>query len=68
MLVVFMHESSLMANDYNLLYDNCFVGKKTVSFDGWEKIDAVELARGEAAGKSREKVVTVKEMLKIACS
>lgn len=30
------------------------------------KIDAEEVARGAAAGKPREKVVSVEEMLKIA--
>lgn len=36
-----------------------------VSFDGWRKIDKVEIEKGEKVGKPREKIVDVKEMLKI---
>ena len=41
-------------------------GRTYVSYQGWKAIDAAELARGEAAGKLREKVVTIDEMVKIA--
>lgn len=38
-------------------------GVKVVSFEDWKKIDAAEVARGQAVGKPREKFVDVKEML-----
>uniref|UniRef100_A0A8C4DU75 NADPH:adrenodoxin oxidoreductase, mitochondrial n=1 Tax=Dicentrarchus labrax TaxID=13489 RepID=A0A8C4DU75_DICLA len=38
-------------------------GVKPVIFSDWEKIDSVEMSRGEAAGKPREKLLTVEEML-----
>ncbi|XP_061564616.1 NADPH:adrenodoxin oxidoreductase, mitochondrial [Cololabis saira] len=41
-------------------------GVKPVTFSDWEKIDGVELQRGEACGKPREKILTVEEMLKVA--
>lgn len=44
------------------------LGKSTVSFSDWEKIDAEELARGELVGKSREKITTTDEMLLVANS
>lgn len=37
-----------------------------VSWAGWRALDAAELARGAAAGKSREKFVSVPEMLDLA--
>ncbi|NWJ12169.1 ADRO protein, partial [Crypturellus undulatus] len=40
-------------------------GVRPVSFSDWEKIDAVEVARGKAAGKPREKIVDPKEMLQL---
>lgn len=40
---------------------------RVVSFDDWKKIDAAEIERGEAAGKPREKFVTVQGMLS-ACN
>lgn len=40
-------------------------GLVTVSFDGWKKIDRVEVERGKAVGKPREKIVSIQEMLKI---
>ncbi|XP_041076598.1 NADPH:adrenodoxin oxidoreductase, mitochondrial isoform X2 [Polyodon spathula] len=41
-------------------------GVTPVSFAGWEKIDAVETARGMAVGKPREKLVDLRDMLKVA--
>uniref|UniRef100_A0A8C3ASD5 NADPH:adrenodoxin oxidoreductase, mitochondrial n=1 Tax=Cyclopterus lumpus TaxID=8103 RepID=A0A8C3ASD5_CYCLU len=43
-------------------------GVKPVTFSDWEKIDRVELSRGEAVGKPREKLLTVEEMLQVARS
>ncbi|XP_062495856.1 NADPH:adrenodoxin oxidoreductase, mitochondrial isoform X1 [Pezoporus occidentalis] len=40
-------------------------GVRPVSFSDWEKIDAAEMARGKAAGKPREKIVDLQEMLRI---
>ncbi|XP_061311485.1 NADPH:adrenodoxin oxidoreductase, mitochondrial [Pezoporus flaviventris] len=40
-------------------------GVRPVSFSDWEKIDAAEVARGKAAGKPREKIVDLQEMLRI---
>lgn len=39
---------------------------RVVSFDDWKKIDAAEIERGKAAGKPREKFITVEEMLAAA--
>ena len=36
---------------------------RVVSFDDWRKIDKAELDAGKAAGKAREKFVTVQDML-----
>lgn len=41
-------------------------GVKPVTFSDWEKIDLVETQRGEAMGRPREKLLTVKEMLDVA--
>ncbi|XP_028424127.1 NADPH:adrenodoxin oxidoreductase, mitochondrial isoform X2 [Perca flavescens] len=41
-------------------------GVKPVTFSDWEKIDIVEMRRGEATGKPREKLLTVEEMLQVA--
>ncbi|XP_029383803.1 NADPH:adrenodoxin oxidoreductase, mitochondrial [Echeneis naucrates] len=41
-------------------------GVKSVSFSDWEKIDSVEMSRGEASGKPREKILTVEEMIQVA--
>jgi ferredoxin--NADP+ reductase len=38
-------------------------GVRVVSFADWQKIDAVEVERGKAKGKPREKIVSVEEML-----
>lgn len=39
---------------------------QTVSYEGWQKIDRVEQERGRQQEKVREKIVDVREMLKIA--
>ncbi|GCB79697.1 hypothetical protein scyTo_0018792 [Scyliorhinus torazame] len=41
-------------------------GIRPVSFSGWEKIDNVEVANGEKAGKPREKLLDVEEMVEVA--
>ncbi|XP_036394074.1 NADPH:adrenodoxin oxidoreductase, mitochondrial [Megalops cyprinoides] len=41
-------------------------GVSPVSFSDWEKIDTEEMKRGKAAGKPREKMLDVAEMLKAA--
>ncbi|KAM9336057.1 NADPH:adrenodoxin oxidoreductase, mitochondrial [Symphorus nematophorus] len=41
-------------------------GVKPVIFSDWEKIDGVEMSRGEFSGKPREKLLTVEEMLQVA--
>lgn len=41
-------------------------GVKAVDFNGWLKVDGQELDQGKAAGKVRQKVVEVAEMLKVA--
>lgn len=41
-------------------------GVKPVTFSDWEKIDNVEMMKGEASGKPREKLLTVEEMLQVA--
>jgi ferredoxin--NADP+ reductase len=40
-------------------------GTRVVSYADWRRIDAAEVARGAAAGKPREKFVTVGEMLRV---
>ncbi|XP_026523033.1 NADPH:adrenodoxin oxidoreductase, mitochondrial [Notechis scutatus] len=40
-------------------------GVQPVSFLDWEKIDAVEVARGKLAGKPREKIIDQEEMLEL---
>ena len=41
-------------------------GRPVLGFDEWRRIDELEVARGQAAGKVREKLVDVKEMLEVA--
>ncbi|KAI3365430.1 hypothetical protein L3Q82_010515 [Scortum barcoo] len=41
-------------------------GVKPVIFSDWEKINSIEMSRGEATGKPREKLLTVEEMLQVA--
>ncbi|KAM9774070.1 NADPH:adrenodoxin oxidoreductase, mitochondrial isoform X1 [Syngnathus typhle] len=41
-------------------------GVKPVTFSDWEKIDSVEMKRGESVGKPREKLLTVANMLEVA--
>ena len=40
-------------------------GIRLVSYVDWQKIDAAEIQRGEAAGKPREKFTRVEEMLEV---
>ncbi|XP_053426025.1 NADPH:adrenodoxin oxidoreductase, mitochondrial isoform X4 [Nycticebus coucang] len=40
-------------------------GVRPVSFSDWEKLDAEEVARGQGAGKPREKLVDPREMLQL---
>ncbi|MBI3069209.1 MAG: FAD-dependent oxidoreductase [Betaproteobacteria bacterium] len=40
-------------------------GVRVVSYADWQKIDAAEVRRGEAAGKPREKFTRVEEMLEV---
>jgi ferredoxin--NADP+ reductase len=40
-------------------------GVRVVSYPDWRRIDAAEVARGAAAGKPREKFVTVDDMLRV---
>ncbi|XP_072260043.1 NADPH:adrenodoxin oxidoreductase, mitochondrial isoform X2 [Pyxicephalus adspersus] len=42
-------------------------GIQPVSFSDWEKIDAVEAARGAEVGKPREKILDPEEMLQLVC-
>lgn len=37
-----------------------------VPFEGWKKIDAVEVERGAAIGKPREKLVDIRDMVQVA--
>jgi ferredoxin/flavodoxin---NADP+ reductase len=41
-------------------------GARVVDYDAWRRVDAVELERGKALGKVREKLANVDEMLAIA--
>jgi ferredoxin--NADP+ reductase len=41
-------------------------GVKVVDYDAWKRIDAAEVARGQAAGKPREKFVSIDEMIDAA--
>jgi ferredoxin--NADP+ reductase len=41
-------------------------GTRVVDYDAWRKVDAVELERGKALGKVREKLANVEDMLAIA--
>uniref|UniRef100_A0A3P9HFF7 NADPH:adrenodoxin oxidoreductase, mitochondrial n=1 Tax=Oryzias latipes TaxID=8090 RepID=A0A3P9HFF7_ORYLA len=43
-------------------------GVEPVVFSDWEKIDSLEVRRGEACGKPREKLLSVEEMLAVARS
>ena len=40
--------------------------KSIVSKEGWRRIDAEERRRGAEAGKPREKITSVSEMLRVA--
>lgn len=37
-----------------------------MSFEGWERLDTAEKAAGVLAGKIREKVVEINDMLNVA--
>jgi hypothetical protein len=37
-----------------------------VPFEGWKNIDAVEIERGAAIGKPREKMVDIRDMVQVA--
>jgi NADPH-dependent glutamate synthase beta subunit-like oxidoreductase len=41
-------------------------GVQAVSFQGWQRVDAAEVQRGQAQGKPREKITDVQEMLQLA--
>lgn len=41
-------------------------GVRVVDYDDWRRIDAAEVERGAAAGKPREKFVSIEEMLGVA--
>ena len=43
-------------------------GVAFVTFAGWKKLDALELERGKAAGKTRDKLVELDEMVSVARS
>ena len=52
--------------DSNLLQDALKArGVRVITFQDWEKIDAVEVTRGEAIGKPREKFTRISEMLDV---
>ena len=40
-------------------------GVQRTTYDDWRKIDEEERRRGKAAGKPREKITTIEEMLRI---
>ncbi|KAG8509619.1 NADPH:adrenodoxin oxidoreductase, mitochondrial [Galemys pyrenaicus] len=40
-------------------------GVQPISFSDWEKLDAEEVSRGQAAGKPREKLLDPREMLRL---
>lgn len=41
-------------------------GKPLVDFSAWARLDELEISRGAAAGKVREKLVSIEEMLAVA--
>lgn len=50
--------------DYSSIY-LCTSGIVAVDWNGWQKIDEVEVSRGKACNKPREKIVDINEMLDI---
>ncbi|MCK5580344.1 MAG: FAD-dependent oxidoreductase [Candidatus Omnitrophica bacterium] len=40
-------------------------GVAVITFDDWKKIDAAEIARGQEAGKPREKFIRVEDMMNV---
>ena len=57
---------SCCTNSNNLTFGYLFIGIRYTTFDDWLKIDKVEIERGKAVGKPREKICNIEEMLKIA--
>ena len=49
-----------------LLGDGAGGGARVVDFDGWARIDAEEVRRGEKRGRVRQKLTSVAEMLDVA--
>uniref|UniRef100_K7FK23 NADPH:adrenodoxin oxidoreductase, mitochondrial n=1 Tax=Pelodiscus sinensis TaxID=13735 RepID=K7FK23_PELSI len=49
----------------SVLHSRVTPGVHPVTFSDWEKIDAAEVARGKLAGKPREKIVDLQEMLQL---
>lgn len=45
--------------------DDLLVDKTIVTWDGWNRIDKAEVEAGKKYDKPREKIVNVKEMLKL---
>ncbi|EDO29182.1 predicted protein, partial [Nematostella vectensis] len=60
---MFSHRAIVMFDSHSI-----FPGVRTVSFTQWERIDQLEIKRGESKGKPREKIVSVEEMMSIAGS
>lgn len=65
-LFVYNTQPSTQALDKKLsMFIYMLIGVTPTSFSDWEKIDKVEIQRGKAKGKPREKVVSLKEMMEI---
>lgn len=78
-LIIFQKYQKIKVSSYQLNYysfqivnrkrknlkPNIFLGIITVDWNGWTKIDKVEVERGIKCGKPREKIVDVDEMLQI---
>ena len=47
--------------------DSTIRSRQTVSWKGWQKIDAEERRRGQIKGKEREKFTSIAEMLDVLC-
>jgi hypothetical protein len=48
------------------VYLQAFCIVQVVEMNGWQAIDAAEVAAGQQAGKPREKLVEIPDMLQIA--
>ena len=57
----------LLVRNVKMMMIIIITGIQIVRFEDWEKIDREEEKRGKIKGKPREKIVTIEEMLKIAC-